>query len=135
MTEILTERWERLYGGEDKDMTKASMSYDQFKQENEEKPMNKDNFDPKAIEEDDVVEMRLCADIHAYDYGTFAMPAGADISGIEGRWGCYTIKFTDPEKYPDIEVQCEQEVDGKFPEYVRISDDEGNDVWEDSCVF
>jgi hypothetical protein len=38
--------------------------------------------------------------------------------------------ITTPEKYPDIEVQCEQEVDGKHATYIRISDDEGHDHYE-----
>jgi hypothetical protein len=85
--------------------------------------------------ENSTIKMRLCGDIHAYDYAEFEIPAGAEIESADGRWGCYVIRFTDPEKYPDIEVQCEQEVDGKHPEYIRISDDEGNDIWEESGVW
>ena len=83
----------------------------------------------------DVIKMRLCGDIHAYDYGEFDMPAGAEIESVDGRWGCYIVTFTDSDKYPPLEVQCSQEVDGKHPEYIRISDDEGNDIWEESGVW
>ena len=89
----------------------------------------------KELEVADVVEMRLCGDIHAYDYGTFQMPAGAEILSVDGRWGCYIVTFTDSDTYPPIEVQCSQEVEGKHPEYIRISDDEGNDIWEESGVW
>jgi len=89
----------------------------------------------KQLEVEETVSMRLCGDIHAYDYGDFEMPKGAEIDTVSGRWGVYQITFTDWEKYPMMEVQCSQEIEGKFPEYVRISDDEGNDVWEESGVW
>jgi len=79
---------------------------------------------------DSTITMRLCGDLYAQDYGEFEMPEGAEIADVWGKWGCYTVHFTDPEKYPDIEVQCEQEVDGKHATYIRISDDEGNDHYE-----
>lgn len=79
---------------------------------------------------DSTITMRLTGDLTAYDYGEFEMPRGAEIEEVNGRWGCYIVRFTDPEKYPDIEVQCDQEIDGKHSSYIRISDDEGNDHYE-----
>jgi hypothetical protein len=79
---------------------------------------------------DSTITMRLTGDITAYYYGEFEMPRGAEIKEVDGRWGCYTISFTNPEKYPDIEVPCDQEIDGKHSNYIRISDDEGNDHYE-----
>jgi hypothetical protein len=114
MTEILTERWKRLY--DDNDTEKG-------------KTVNKDNFDSEALEED-TMTMRLSGDLTAYDYGEFEMPKGAEIDEVSGRWGCYIVRFTDPEKYPDMEVQCDQEIDGKHPSYIIISDDEGNSHYE-----
>lgn len=79
---------------------------------------------------DSMITMRLTGDLTAYDYGEFKMPADAEIASVDGRWGCYTVSFTDPEKYPDIEVQCDQEVDGKNAHFIRVSDDEGYDHYE-----
>ena len=99
-------------------------------QMNGESSMNKDNFDSEALEAPDTITMRLTGDLTAYDYGEFEMPRGAEIEEVNGRWGCYIVRFTDPEKYPDMEVQCDQEIDGKNASYIRISDDEGNDHYE-----
>jgi len=99
-------------------------------QTNGESSMNKDNFDSEALEAPQTMTMRLCGDLYAQDYGEFEMPIGAEIKEVHGKWGRYIISFTDPEKYPDMSVECEQEVDNKYPTYVRISDDEGNDHYE-----
>jgi len=79
------------------------------------------------------MEMTLEADIHAYDHGSFTLPSGAVIESIKGKWGCYQITFTDSKKYPSIEVQCNQEVDGKFPENVTVYDDEHEEHYEQEC--
>ena len=81
------------------------------------------------------MEVTLEGDIQAFDYGKFTLPSGAEIKDINGRWGCYVVTFTDPEKYPNVEVQCTQEVEGKFPSYVRVFDDEGEEFYDDSHEY
>jgi len=100
-------------------------------QKSGESSMNKDNFDSEALEAPETMTMNIEGDLFAVDYGCFEMPVGAEIKAVNARWGCYIISFTEPEKYPDIEVQCSQEVDGKYPSYIRITDDEGEYHYEE----
>jgi hypothetical protein len=80
---------------------------------------------------DTTIPMRLEGSIYAYDYGEFDMPKGAEIDSVDGRWGVYHVTFTDPVKYPMIEVQCYQEVDGKFPDNVRVTNADTCEEWYD----
>ena len=51
---------------------------------------------------------------------------------MNGRWGTYTVHFTDPNKYPPITVETDQEVDGKLPDSIKIWDDEGAEHYDDT---
>ena len=82
--------------------------------------------------ENSTIEMRLEGVIWACDFGTFNMPIGAEIDEVNGRWGTYTVHFTDPNKYPPITVETDQEVDGKLPDSIKIWDDEGAEHYDDT---
>ena len=93
---------------------------------------NKDNFDSEALEAPETIEMRLEGVLWAADFGIFDMPVGAEIDEVHGRWGVYTIHFTDADKYPPITVHTEYEVDGKLPDSIKIWDEEGAEYYNDS---
>ena len=91
--------------------------------------MSKKGF---IMTKNDTIEMRLEGILWACDFGIFDMPVGAEIDHINGRWGVYTVHFTDPDKYPPIEVQTDHEIDGKRPDSIKIWDEEGAEYYDDS---
>jgi len=81
--------------------------------------------------ENSTVKMRLEGTLWACDFGEFDMPIGAEIANVSGWGGIYTVSFTDPEKYPDIEVQTELDLESKRPTTIRVWDDEGAEHYYD----
>lgn len=77
-------------------------------------------------------EMRLEGQLWACDFGEFKMPVDAEIDYVNGKWGTYTVHFTDPDKYPPIDVATDQEIDGKQADSIKVWDDEGAEYYNDT---
>jgi hypothetical protein len=81
--------------------------------------------------ENSTVKMRLEGKLWACDFGEFDMPIGAEIDNVSGWKGIYTVSFTDPIKYPDIEVHTEVDLETQRPETITVWDDEGEEHYYD----